>query len=554
MPPKSSKHDITEIVDAFGNWHDLSKHSFDAVGGIGGEAIAFGSALLQGDFKDRAEQILGAFKDEAAAGFGAADSAADMAANMFGSLAGAAAGWLAGQSTAVAVGAESLAGPAGVAVAILGTVVTDWAKKQFRAAPKEVDQESGHKPGAWIVIDNGDKTVKVKAVRAALAWGATQMFGDAPERADYDLMREEDYSTGFVVDPTASDKPGYMQVFNFATENEELRHFSTFRLLPTEIAAKLDANPALSLIREARFRRDSFEVEVLLAGKTSTDPGTEVVDLRDGFRKTIVRASGEQMLLEDGSGQIVVATLADVAPGRTDSNISYNYLGQDDKGLVVAAGFKDPTAEGLYKGRWVWTRPTADAFRISREAGFAVRRSLAVVVAMLPRREGETFARVQLFEAWSGDKIVREQIDCVPAGFEAEEFLNSSTTFKSFKYVAIEGHASVASDRAPGRFHLANLCLGLDESTIGPGEGSWVEAAVGASLKRASQRAEPSAEAVPRGQPATGRLAVPGTQQTGEQPDDVDRLGSAAAKYGLVIPSGLQNWMAGLESLAINAS
>ena len=71
-----------------------------------------------------------------------------------------------------------------------------------------------------------------------------------------------------------------------------------------------------------------------------------MVDLRDGFRKTIVSAEGERLVLEDGSGNHVKANISEVAPGRQKSNISYNYLGTD-------------------AGRWIWATPHAAALGVA---------------------------------------------------------------------------------------------------------------------------------------------------------------------------------------------
>ena len=469
---RAPKHDIQKIVDAFGEWHDIGATAFDAFNKKLAKPLSFDSAFITGDFKDEMHKTFQLFKEESFV----KDSILDKSFSQWvAGLGAAVSGWLAGKTVGALAGGEAgaVAGPIGIGVGVVGELVVEWALEHFKG--KVFAPESGHKPGSWIVIDNGSKTKHRPAKRRDIAWGETSMFGDAPDVGEMELYREEDYSVGFIVDPNANQQEGFMQVFNFEREEEQVMHTSKFRLLPQDIALKLDNNRPLSLIREARFRRDSFEIEQTLRGSVCTDPGTEVVDLRDGFRKKIVAAEGEKLLLEDGNGNQVKANISEVAPGRQKSNISYNYLGKDDKGKrVVAGGFKDATAGKLFPGRWVWATPHAAALAVE---GVEVKRVLGCVTCLKPRptTPGSTLdnlPNVILFNAWDGDKLVRLQSEVTAVGFQAEEVLNEQRDFLIFKEAAVSGAISLCQDRAPGRAGAAAQCLGIDLAVL-PGEGSW---------------------------------------------------------------------------------
>ena len=441
----------TKIADFTGRLHDGSQSAFDA--------IAMRDA--DHDLRQLTEPVRATFQkyvdklglkvdftEPGAVQKLFKDAATKVAAAYAGKVLASAAAILIGED----IVAASVAGPIGAVIA-LGI---DVAIIAFRSK-KDETPEGGYKPGQWVMIDNGLKTV-TKKVERAISWGEAAIFGDAPTKWDLELDREEDYSLGFIMGP--GPEVHEWTVFNLKTSEEEAVDKFKIRPCDQQTAEQLDNNDETSLIREYKFL--AYEEE-LLAGTVPTKPGSQV--LFKGKLYRIVKTEGNAVLIENSAGDQIQTFMINLERGMVDSNIGYNMR----DGKRVQQGFSAAPLEGIYRGMWAWVVPSIE----QTVADPNIRRSLGVIILLQTNDVKGVYALdgkffevgedqlkpcvVKTVERVLGTKLFREFHERCVADWPSENELQIHAPGKQYPLVCVgigqeEGRDRPSQGGKPGTF------------------------------------------------------------------------------------------------------
>ncbi len=166
-------------------------------------------------------------------------------------------------------------------------------------------------------FDNGSMSVS-KKIERSVAWGETEMFGDAPWDEDQELDRQEDYSIGFVMG--ANTEQGFWQCFNFKTNDVDRFHKDKIRPCSPEVAQQLDENEELSLVREYKFLKDA---PAFVEGSVPTKPGSQV--LLQGKEYTLVSTTGDWAIIQNKAGKQLSVVLEHLERGKVTQTTTYNH-------------------------------------------------------------------------------------------------------------------------------------------------------------------------------------------------------------------------------------
>ena len=271
----------------------------------------------------------------------------------------------------VGVGLESVGlmegGPVGaVAGEIIEEAFTKIVDKLLPEAARG-DMEWGDrdgkslKHGDWVMIDNGEVTVRKEIKREAESAGMfagifqDMVVGDAGA----ELIREEDFTTGFVLGPS-SETPGWWDVYNLGSGAEgevgraEKHNPRDLHVVGGATAAKLEGNEYLQVVKEAYLARATEAA--YLAGGVVTDPGARV--LYEGIEHDVLHANGPRLTIENAKHQTRVVDVSAVTPGRTSHNVSHNY-GRNEFGQSVTDAYRASGGAQLgrrFSGQYVWVQ------------------------------------------------------------------------------------------------------------------------------------------------------------------------------------------------------
>ncbi len=427
----------TKIADFTGKLHDVSKSAFDAI------AMRDANKDLREatePIRERLQKYLDKlglkvdFTEPGAASKLLKNALTKVAAGYGGKVIASAGATLLGEE----VVAASVAGPIGI---VLG-IAAEAALVAFKSKQDETPT-GGYKPGQWVMLDNGTKTVSRKVERA-ISWGEAAMFGDAPTRFDLELDREEDYSVGFVMGP--GPEVSEWTCFNFKTAAEEAFHKSKVRPCDETTAEMLDNNDEMSLIREFKFLEDEEE---LLAGSVPTRPGSQV--MLNGRPYRIVKTEGTQALIENTEGDQIQTSMINLERGNVGSNIGY----KNRNGNRVQQGFSAMPLDGIFRGMWAWVVPS-----LSQRVKYPkIKRSLGIVILLRTNDVKGTYALDgEIFE------VGEDQLE--PCVLETVEMLAGVKEFRDFKERAVADFPSESELQihAPGKkYPLVSMGIGQKE-------------------------------------------------------------------------------------------
>ena len=331
----------TKIFDAAGQLHDLSVNAFDSLSSATPhKALAYGGPILSQKF----ETLYGSYRDKLSEATGIEMPTDVENLSVFGE------GLKKSASKAVKLGGQVIIGKVATVVgAEMGGPLAILAGEVLQEGIGAFENWLGMttmKPGTWIHIDNGFKTVsrqvnrdpKIIEVQHSIG-----MFGemiDVPDDIEY--AREADISLGFVLG-ILNEKE--YEVFNFKTEAEEQHEKSKLRPCDADTAAKLDANESFSMIREIRFLKDH---ESALETVLPTEEG-DIVWYKDK-KCVIAMVEGRDYIVEDEMGNLYEVDALDLKGGKNVSTASWNHKG----GKVTATNFIQLTKDALFTGEWVW--------------------------------------------------------------------------------------------------------------------------------------------------------------------------------------------------------
>jgi len=300
------------------------------------------------------------------------------------------------------------------------------------------------KHGDWVMIDNGELTVRKEVKREAQSAGMfagifqDMVVGDAGA----ELVREEDFTTGFVLGPS-SETPGWWDVYNLGSGEEgdvgrmEKHNPRDLHLVGGPTAAKLEGNEYLQVVKEAYLARATEAA--YLAGNVVTDPGARV--LYEGIEHDVLHANGPRLTIEDAKHQTREVDVSAVAPGRTAHSVSHNY-GRNEFGQSVTDAYRASGGTALgrrFSGQYVWVQARG---WIPRRYGAGEDVELAVVHAV----------RGQIIELYC---VLDGQYRRVPKDLTLDagkiaSILGGGNRFQKFREAAVSGIAT--GSLAPGRY------------------------------------------------------------------------------------------------------
>ena len=430
----------TFIADFSGKLHDVSKGAFDAIalretgkemGQLRDEFSTFGSS-----FKDSFQKYLKKINIEV--DFATPGAVENIIKAAIGKITVAYGGKIAASAAAVFGGEEiiaaSVAGPLGAIVAL----AADFAILAFMSSGDETPI-TGYKPGQWIMIDNGMKTVG-KKIERSIGWAETQIFGDAPITSDFELDRQEDYSIGFILGEGR--EQGHWEVFNFKTGDEETHHKRDVRPVDSAVARDLDTNDEMTLVREFKFLEDDH---TFLEGQVPTKPGSQVIYKGTPYR--VVSSEAFEVLLENNSGDQIKTNINNLSRGKVTSTASYNMK----NGKPVTEGFVTTSTDSVHSGQWIWLAPSID-----QKVKFEIAKRVLGIIVLI---DGELIRGVYALDGRVFE-VVQSKITL--ATTESTESFRGIKAFTEFQLRATERRVSESElmTIAPGHEYPL-ICLGV---------------------------------------------------------------------------------------------
>ena len=438
----------TLITDARGILHDVSKHGFDAFRGALSDPMNITDATLSDSFTT----TFSLFKDKLGEKYGididAGISLEDMASQLKEQL----------LSTGGRLAAETVAGY-GLKYAAdlegpLGLLVSEGLSIISSEIAFALTKGTHYKTGQWVFIDCGLKNRMINAIPKIVEFGKTfdifssQGIMDVPDDLDY--KTEAKHAIGFVLEKEHS---GYeWSVFSFLTGKEEKLHEDKLRPCPESFAAKLDADPEFSQVREVLFLK---EHDPTLRSYIPTNPGEIVI--YKGSPYVIVTQSGNEWFVKSSDGTTIRCTEQDLMPGKTLTSQRW----QNDK--LHLGGYAQ---DGFFSGEWVWI--PAGKF-VENLIGKSKRRLAAVpdalsrmqadnkILGLVKTIEGR---HLEVIRAYDGKVLMEEWEEISPASENVQGLLNRDKYCGNWRSRVLEG--ANPTQVTPGESRPM-LVLGLGE-------------------------------------------------------------------------------------------
>jgi len=358
--------------------------------------------------------------------------------------------------------------------------------------------------GAWCLIDNGERRINKKKMRA-LQWGLGSEFNDMADVEDVGITVEHLVSIGFVVEPSVDDS--HCKVFNLEHGEFQQCPKQNVRMMTAVRADEFDRNTDLHAIRVLVL--SDRHLAQRLACDVPCDPGEEVVF--EGETYNIVTCDGTHARIQNNVGGRNVE-MRDVTRGRVTHTNSWNY--GDTPGAVysgVSSGFDQGIEAKIYKGQWIWAPPRAGVVKVLPDC----KKELAVVRLI----NGQM---VDGYFALDGLRMQVLATQIVPVFHARQEWLNAHRDFINFRGAAVVGESNVR-DQALGDDYLM-IIMGLSHMnevlTVGSVEEGHISE--GQTQGHLDVYAVPPLATIPEGEEG-------GEEETTNEPDPVPTIDAAKA-------------------------
>jgi hypothetical protein len=327
----------TLVSDARGVLHDVSKHGFDAFRGALSDPMNATDVTLSESFTS----TFSLFKKSLSEKYGIDVEGGVSLENLGEQLKEQLMSTGGRLATEVVVGyglqaASELEGPLGL---LVGEAISILSTELVFALTRGTE----YKTGQWVFIDCGLKNRIINAIPKVVEFGKTFDLSlhnlgimDMPDELDY--QTEAKHAVGFVLQKEGS---GYeWSVFSFYSGKEEKIHEDKLRPCPESFAAKLDADPDFSQVREVLFLK---EHDPTLKSYIPTNPGEIVI--YKGSPYSIVAQSGNEWFIKSSDGVTVRCQEQDLTAGKTLTSQRW----ENDK--LHLGGYAQ---DGWFSGEWVW--------------------------------------------------------------------------------------------------------------------------------------------------------------------------------------------------------
>ena len=411
----------TKIVDAGGNFHDITKFAFDALRGSGSKAIDVSDTLLRQDFGSTFNKL----KSKVLQNLEIEDDQELSLENLSGLIM-----QKVGPALLQMVGESSITGAVEAVSAVegpLGILFGEVLSMAINAFQSKTGKQN-YKAGQWVLINNGETYRGINQNTGVIELKRdTDFFGDTwyeiPDEAEF---AKPNHSIGFVL---GSENGDYLwSVFNYKTGKEETIHEDNLRPADERISQMMDDNPELSMIREIRFLKDH---DPTLRSYLPTDPGAPVMYKGDEY--TIVKCRGKEYIIQDPAGKLVAVNASELVAGITLTSSSWN---NEEIGF---GSFTSLAPDALFTGEWVFFEP--DSTFMSMLGKLTGKRRLQEteqkVLGMIQSVEGD---EVRVVRAWDGKVVVLSHEEVTAGKNEVQQQLNNDIAAKLFKSEILNGH------------------------------------------------------------------------------------------------------------------
>jgi hypothetical protein len=441
----------TLVSDARGVLHDVSKHGFDAFRGALSDPMNATDVTLSESFTS----TFSLFKKSLSEKYGIDVEGGVSLENLGEQLKEQLMSTGGRLATEVVVGyglqaASELEGPLGL---LVGEAISILSTELVFALTRGTE----YKTGQWVFIDCGLKNRIINAIPKVVEFGKTFDLSlhnlgimDMPDELDY--QTEAKHAVGFVLQKEGS---GYeWSVFSFYSGKEEKIHEDKLRPCPESFAAKLDADPDFSQVREVLFLK---EHDPTLKSYIPTNPGEIVI--YKGSPYSIVAQSGNEWFIKSSDGVTVRCQEQDLTAGKTLTSQRW----ENDK--LHLGGYAQ---DGWFSGEWVWF--PAGNF-VEKLIGGRKRRLAAIpealtlmqsdnrILGMVKTIQGK---QLEVVRAYDGVVLIEDWEDISPASTEVQGLLNRDKYCGDWRSRVLEG--GNPTQVTPGE-NRPMLSLGLGEFT-----------------------------------------------------------------------------------------
>ena len=382
---------ITEIADAFGTMHDLSRNAFNSFS-LQIPSLAPDLDLRSMDFRKVFNQLGGNL-------FGNVQEKFDeYASPELKALVESAASSLENAAISKSVELLALSEEKIPYIGFLLSLGTNYALNNFFDAKP---QQFGYQRGEWIQLDLGEKVFQRhsdQSIKELVLQDSTFGAGDFFEESTFET--KHDFAIGFYVGPT-TDVTSHT-IFNFSTGEEEVVHYTKIRGLPTSLKQKFDENEELSQIREVRIYQD-WNIQNRLG--INTDPGCEVIYNDQVFN--VVSQRGSSVEIENFKGERLLVAIEDLENHRKPADSSYRYEGAS---TATFSGFSENFT--VCSLEWVWILCDSEDLSIDESAN-----------AILGCVRFWVNDKISCVKAWNGEEKLCFKHEVIPVEGEYKDVL-----------------------------------------------------------------------------------------------------------------------------------
>ena len=336
-----------------------------------------------------------------------------------------------GGLSGVALGtAEYIGGPLGViageAIEILGQHLIDQTQNTVTIGERGVVFTAGQ----WVAIDAG-----VKAHDAVDDFMGTARGQPAfPEKLakEGNIRAAHKIELGFYI--SEGEEQNTYKVFNFAHLREQDVYMLDIMPMSTAQNSAIGAIPFAVELRDARFQKFT---PTTTGSKVNVDPGSQVV--HSGKRYFVVKAVGEQVIIESEDGNRKYVWIKDLTRGVVKSTTSYHYT---EDGSIAPGGFQSPGESAIFVGQWTWV-----PVRASTKRGHSELYCVSYI-------KGDEVGGFYALDGKAGS-VDEEEVELVDDEFNA--ILEDIAAFRSFRSGAMYGYNMKLIN--PGKAY-PQMCVG----------------------------------------------------------------------------------------------